>query len=95
MRNATERSLELNEKQIEILIELVDDEGHNLEKLARILKRDEGNLYKTLDRLEKIKIIYKGDARKSNNPVQPRKLIHPYYLEKDFRVFKSILNYGN
>jgi len=91
MRTATGRLLELNEKQMEILIELVDNEGHPLGKLARIIKRDEGNLYKTLKRLEQINIIYQGDVRKSNNPAQPRKLEHPYYLEKDCRIFKSIL----
>lgn len=81
------------EKQVKVVLILLDDEGHAGWELAKYLKIEDSNLNPILKTLEKTGVIFQGEARKSRK-TQTRKGEYkefPYYIPKNLDTIRTII----
>jgi hypothetical protein len=89
---------QLTSSQIRVIILLLDEKGHPLWELNKLLGRDEterGNLQKSIGKLQNNGLVFKDGSRKTTNlnSSRPNMQELPYYLSKDTDVFNTILKY--
>ncbi|HQF17464.1 MAG TPA: hypothetical protein PLI05_10405 [Methanotrichaceae archaeon] len=84
----------LTKTQAKIILVLLDNEGHAGWELARILEMEDSNLHPILKKLERMKIIYKGEIRKSRNTQAKKpseRFEFPYYLSNNLDDLRIII----
>jgi MarR family. len=85
----------LTERQVKVILILLDNEGHAGWELANILEMSNSNLNPILKKLEQIGIICQGDARRSTQERKKHKegdyKEFPYYLSNNLDNIKTMI----
>lgn len=85
----------LTERQVKVILILLDNEGHAGWELANILEMSNSNLNPILKKLKQIGIICQGDARKSTKERKKHKegdyKEFPYYLSNNLDNIKIMI----
>lgn len=84
----------LTGKQVKVILILLDNKGHAEWELAEYLKMEDSNLNPILKKLEGMKIICQGAARKSRKQQKKKEGDYkefPYYLADSIDALKTLV----